>query len=173
MLNSFYATVFRPTEAQVYIRVAFLIGLLIVLILAFNAAGAIGLGAGGVLALIFAFLLAGFAAWYWLSASVNLMAQVMGGRGNASLTLGAIAQGLSPLILTGPAIAAATWSEPAGMIFSLAIALSVLFLLTVGVRRAHQLGWWEAIICLTVTLMMSGLALVGLIIGPMMLILGT
>ena len=106
MLNSLYTTFFRPVEMRFSAQAAIAIGLLIVFILALNAAGAVGLGVGAVIGFSLLFLFAGLLGWFWLSAAVNLLAQLFGGQANGRATTIAIATGLYPLIFTAPAIAA-------------------------------------------------------------------
>jgi hypothetical protein len=42
-----------------------------------------------------------------------------------------------------------------------------------GIREIHHLHWWQAIAALVLTFVLSGLALSGLFLWPLMLILGT
>lgn len=172
MLNSLYATIFRPSEVRFSAQVATAIGLLIVLVLALNAAGTAELDAGSTIAFTLLFLFAGLLGWYWLSASVNLLAQLLGGQGDGRATMQAIAQGLWPLLLTGPAISAANWSDTLGELFSFAISAGVFVTLVVAIRHVHQLSWLRAILCLAITLTLSFLALSGLFLWPVMIILG-
>ncbi|MDV2994610.1 MAG: hypothetical protein N4J56_004264 [Chroococcidiopsis sp. SAG 2025] len=124
MLDSLYTTFFRPTAARFSAPVAIAIGLLIVFVLALNAAGTARLGIGGAIGFILLFAFAGLLGWFWLSAAVNLLAQLLGGRADASNTMQAIAAGLAPLILTAPAIAASKWSVALGNLFSFAISIA-------------------------------------------------
>lgn len=174
MLDSLYTAMFRPApEVRVSSQAAITIGLLALFILALNAAGAAQLGVAGVIGFTLLFQFAGLLGWYWLSASVNLLAQLIGGQGNGRTTLLAIAQGLWPLLLTGPAISATQWSNTFGALFSAAITLGTFVTLVIAIRDVHHFGWLQAILCLFTTLVLSGLALLGLILWPLMLILGT
>jgi hypothetical protein len=172
MLESLYATIFRPSEVRVSAPAAIAIGLLIALILALNAAGTTNLGAAGIIGFTLLFCFAGVLGWYWLTASVHFLAQLLGGQGSVQGTMKAVAQGLWPLLLTGPAIAAAQWSERLGELFSFGISVGVFVTLVAKVRHTHQLNWLSAILCLAITLTLSFLALSGLILWPLMIILG-
>jgi hypothetical protein len=173
MLSAFYSAIFRPTERRTPDnQVAWLIGGLVILILAFNAAGAIGAGTLGLLTLVLVFAFAGLLGLYWLSASVHLLAIAMGGHGTIQATVGAIVQGLWPLLLTGPAIAAMDWSVRFGQLFSIAVSLGVYVTLVIAIQRAHHLGWLQAFLCLAITLAVSVLALTGLILWPLMVFWG-
>jgi hypothetical protein len=96
----------------------------------------------------------------------------MGGHGTIQSTVGAIVQGLWPLLLAGPAITAMNWSIRFGQLFSIAISLGVYGTLVIAIRRAHHLGWLQALLCLAITLAVSFLALTGLILWPLMIFLG-
>lgn len=172
MLDSFYTTFFRPSAARFSAPVAIAIGLLIVFVLALNAAGTAGFGIGGAIGFIVLFAFAGLLGWFWLSAAVNLLAQLLGGRADGSTTMQVIAQGLSPLILTAPAIAASKWSDALGNLFSFAISIAVLVTLAIAIRNAHQLTWLKSILTLAISLAVSFLALSGLLLWPVMVILG-
>lgn len=173
MLDAFYNAIFRPAEVRRSAPAALAIALLIIIILALNAAGAVNSGVGGLIGFIFLFLLAGGLGWYWLAASLNLIAQLLGGQGDGAVTAQATAQALWPLLLVGPAAAAAHWSSGLGIFFSLAINIGVLITLVSAIRRTHQLSWGLATLCLAITLTLSFLALLGLFLWPLMIILGT
>jgi Yip1 domain len=173
MLESFYSTIFRPDRARIDSRVALLIGLLVILILALNASGTLGLEAGGAIAIAFLFLLAGLAGWYWLSASANFLAQLMGGQGTARLTAIAIAQGFWPLIFAAPAIATSKWSQELSSLLSLTIILGVCVTFVGEIRHAHQFSWGAAILCFIGSIALAGLAIVVPLVLPLMVILGT
>ena len=173
MLDSVYAAFFRPHEIRFPTRAAIVIGLLVVLVLALNAAGTANSGIGSIIGFVLIFLFAGALGWYWLAASVNLIAQLLGGQGDGRATLEGTARGLWPLLLTGPAIAAANWSVILGQLFSWAVILGVLATLIIAIRHVHNFSWLKASLCLVITLILSGLALSGLFFWPLMIILGT
>lgn len=172
MLDAIYGTIFRPTQVRTTTAAAIAIGLLTVLILAFNAAGSANLGAGGIISFTGLFLFAGILGWYWFSASVHLLAQLLGGQGDIAATLSATAQGLWPLLFTAPAIAASRWSPIFGALFSLVISLGIFVTLTITISQAHQLSWLKTLFCIAITLALSFLALSGLVLWPLMIILG-
>lgn len=78
MLDSVYAAFFRPGEIRFPTRAAIAIGLLVVLVLALNAAGKTNSDLGSIIGFVLLFLFAGVLGWYWLAASVNLIAQLLG-----------------------------------------------------------------------------------------------
>ncbi|MDV2994564.1 MAG: hypothetical protein N4J56_004218 [Chroococcidiopsis sp. SAG 2025] len=172
MLNSLYTTFFRPVEMRFSAQVAVAIGLLVVFILALNAAGAAGLGVGGIIGFTLLFLFAGLLGWFWLSAAVNLLAQLLGGQADGRATMSAIATGLYPLIFTAPAIAASRWSQALGDLFSFLISIAVFVTLTIAIHHVHEISWWKSIFCLAIAITVSLFALSGLILWPVMIILG-
>ena len=105
--------------------------------------------------------------------SSNLIAQLLGGQGDGRATLEGIARGLWPLLFTGLAIAAANWSILLGQLFSSAVTLGVFITLIIAIRQVHRFSWLKASLCLILTLILSGLALSGLFLWPLMIILGT
>lgn len=173
MLTALYSSLFNPArDRDLSYSVALVIGALVVLTLTLNTAGALGLGPAGVLPLLVVYTLAGLAGWFWFTASVNLVAQWFGGQGTGRTTAYVMAQGLLPLIFTAPAIAALNWSESFGALFTLAISISVLVLWGIGIQKIHQISWFEALLTLGITFALTGLALMGLIVWPLMLALG-
>ncbi|MDJ0703775.1 MAG: hypothetical protein QNJ46_10890 [Leptolyngbyaceae cyanobacterium MO_188.B28] len=173
MLDSLYNAIFRPAEARRSAQATLAIALLIIIILALNAAGATHSGVGGLIGFIILFLLAGGLGWYWFSASINLIAQLLGGQGDGSATMQATVQALWPLLLAGPAAASTGWSVGLGALFSLAINVGILITLVSAIRRTHQLSWVLATLSLLITLSLSFLALFGLFLWPLMIVLGT
>ena len=173
MLDSVYAAFFRPHEIRFPTRTAVAIGLLVILVLALNAAGKANLGLGSIIGLALLFLFAGVLGWYWLAASVNLIAQLLGGQGDGRATLEGIVCGLWPLLFTGVAVTAANWSIILGQLFSSAVTLGVFVTLIIAIRQVHRFSWLKASLCLIITLILSGLALSGLFLWPLMIILGT
>lgn len=173
MLDSLYSTLFRPSETRFSIAATWGLWLLLGIVLALNAAGIIGLEAKGTLALAAAFVLGGLLGWYWLSASIDLLARLLGGQGDVQTTMSAIAQGFWPLLLTAPAIVVKDWVPEFGELVSLAITVWILFALVRAIRQAHSLNWGRSVLCLAATGILSGAALFGLILWPLMILLGT
>jgi hypothetical protein len=173
MLNSIYTLMFRPSQIRASNPGGMVIGVLAILVWALNAAGAAHLGVGGVVAFFFLFFIGGCLGWYWLSASVHLIAQLLGGHGQSGETLQAIARGLWPVLLTGPAIAATHWSLSLGAVFALSLTAGTMITITGAIRQVHQFRWLQAYLCLLISLGMSALAITGLVLWPLMLFLGT
>jgi hypothetical protein len=172
MLDAFYATIFCPQESRSSVPVALLIGLLAILVLSLNAAGALRTGAGGLIALLFTFSFAAIVGCFWLSAAVHLLARWLGGQGTVPATIGAIVQGLWPLIFTGAAIAAGKWAGWIETLFSAVITLGTYITLTLSISQAHQLSWSRGLICIVITLTLSFCALFGLLIWPLIIFVG-
>ncbi len=174
MLEALYSTLFHPNEAsEDQLSTAWGVWLFLGGVLALNAAGAIGLGAKGVLVLAVAFILAGLLGWFWFSAAVSLLAHLLGGQGSIPGTMAAIAQSLWPLLLTAPAIALKAWLPALGELSSLGIGVWVLVILTRQIRRVHRLSWGRAVLCFVLTVGLAVLAPLGLLLWPFMIILGT
>lgn len=176
MLDSLYSALFSTADTPTGTRFSIAtwgVWLIVGAVLAFNAAGVLGLGAKGVLVLAVAFILAGLIGWYWLAASIELLARLLGGQGDVQATMAAIAQSVWPLLLTAPVIAIAAWLPQLGELLSLVIALWVVVVLTREIRRVHSLSWGRAALCLVLTLALAGLAPVGLVLWPLMIFLGT
>ena len=171
MLDSIYSAIFRPSQIRFPRQAAIAISLLTIFILASNAAARTNSGIAGLVGFTALFLFAGMLGWYWVAASVNLIAQLLEGRGNAQATLQVI-WGLWPLLFTGVAIAAANWSVLLGQLLLLIIVAGVFVTLTIAIRQVHQLSWLKASLCLSLTLILSLLALSGLFLWPLMIFLG-
>ncbi len=172
MLNTFYATLFKPGEVRATPSISLMIGCVAVLIIALNTAGALNLGVGGLMLLLVLFVLAGLLGCYWLSTSIHFFAQYLGGQGTSRQTFQAVVQGLWPLLLSGAAISATKLSPALGSLFSSGLILGALITLAGTVRQVHQLSWIQAAASLFVTLGCSALALLGLFLWPLMLIGG-
>jgi hypothetical protein len=173
MLDALYTNLFRPGQRQPSPDVSILVGLLVALILALNAAGALQVGVVGALGFLLVFGYAGLLGLFWLAAAVNLLAQLFGGEGGGRSTLVALTQSLWPLLLSGPAIAANQWSNSLGNTFSFFVLLGTYATLTGAIHQVHRLSWLTSALCLGMTLVLSGLALMGLFLWPFMIFLGT
>lgn len=173
MLDSLYTNLFRPDQSRLSLDISILVGLLVALVLALNAAGAVNVGVLGAVGFLFVFVWAGLLGLFWLTAAVNLLAQLLGGQGGGRSTLLALPQSLWPLLLSGPAIAATNWSGTLGNTFSFLILLGTYTSLTGAIHQVHQLSWLKSALCLAMTLALSGLALMGLFLWPFMIFLGT
>ncbi|MGF1601187.1 MAG: hypothetical protein ACFCU8_04060 [Thermosynechococcaceae cyanobacterium] len=172
MLNTFYSTIFKPGEVPLTPSISVSIGLLTLLVLTLNTAGAAHFGIFGVVLLLLIFFGAGLLGCFWLSAAVHFCAQFLGGQGTSSQTFQAVIRGGWPLLLSGPAISLTKLSHPLGSLFTLALMLGALITVTGSVRQVHQTSWTIATVSLALTLGCSALALFGLIVWPLMLIGG-
>lgn len=171
MLDALYATLFQPAAPRASIA-TWSAWLLVSAVLAFNAAAALNLGSSGVLVLAIAFILVGLIGWYWLSASVDLLARLLGGQGSVQATMAAIAQSLWPLLLTAPVLTIKDWLPNLGELLSLLLTLWVLLILIRGIRQVHNLGWGRAVLCFALTLVLAVLAPLGMV-WPFVIIFGT
>ncbi|PZD73599.1 hypothetical protein C1752_01903 [Acaryochloris thomasi RCC1774] len=172
MLNTFYTTLFRPRDSQGTAAISLMIGGLTVLVLALNTAGVFHAGTSGLMLILLLFVLAGGLGCYWLATSLHFCAQLLGGQGTSGQTFQAVVRGLWPLLLSGSAIASKHLSPTLGSLFTLGILIGTLITLAGSVRQVHQLSWVQAAVGLSLTLGVSGLALLGLILWPLMLVGG-
>lgn len=172
LLDGLYNSWFRPGLGRPHPAVAVASILLVLTVLSFNAAGVTNSSASGWLGWLFLFLLGGGVGWFWLSASLHMMARLLGGIGSVTDTLGAVAQSLWPLILTGAANHAVRVAPRLGLLFSLGINLWVVVNLVRSLGQEHQLPWVRAVLCFGGAIMLAELALVGLILWPLMIALG-
>ncbi len=172
LLDGLYNSWFRPGLGRPSMPVAIVSILLVLTVLSFNAAGFTNSGAAGWLGWFFLFLLGGGVGWFWLSAALHVMARLLGGIGSVTDTLGAVAQSLWPLILTGAANGALKISPRLGLVFSLGINLWVVVNLVRSMAQEHQLPWVRALLCFGGAIVLAELALVGLILWPLMIALG-
>lgn len=173
MLDSLYTTLFRPSEAPVAppLRVAWALWFVISLLEAMRLAGALGLGPGGlllVLSLVFGLNVLG---WFWLSASSNLLAQVLGGKGSAEPTLTAIAQAFWPLILLAPLAAAGPWLGFLSPLLTLGVFLWAYLGVIRAIARAHSLSTGRSVLVLLGSGAAVGLGLLALLLTPLLAVL--
>ncbi|APB34275.1 hypothetical protein GlitD10_1949 [Gloeomargarita lithophora Alchichica-D10] len=172
LLDGLYNSWFRPGLGRPHPSVAIVSILLVLTVLSFNAAGITNSTADGWLGWFFLFLLGGGVGWFWLSAALHMVARLLGGIGSVTDTLGVVAQGLWPLILTGAANSALKVSPRLGLLFSLGINVWVVVNLVRGMGQEHQLNWVRAVLCFGGAIILAELALVGLILWPLMVALG-
>lgn len=176
MLDALFSNFFGPQPTRNNQPVAVLVGFVLLIILALNAAGKAGLGIPGVIIFFLLFLVAGLLGWFWLSAALHFFAQLLGGQGTAQDSVRAVMLGLWPLMISGPAIAASRWPSMMGQFLGLLLGLVVLIgtltALTRSLSQVHQLDWQKALLAVGLTLVTSLLAWLGLILWPLMLILG-
>jgi|GEM_PF-3432769 len=176
MLDTLFATFFGPQPSRRDQPVAVVIGFVLLSILALNAAGKTGLGIAGVIIFFLLFLVAGLLGWLWLSAALNFFAQWLGGQGSAQDTSRAVMVGSWPLMISGPAIAASRWpnllGQFLGLLLGLVVIIGTLTTLTRSLYQAHQFHWHKALQAVALTLVSSLLAWLGLILWPLVLVLG-
>jgi hypothetical protein len=172
MLNTFYSTLFKPGEAPLTPAITIVIGLLVLLVLTLNTAGAVHFGLFGFMLLLLLFLGAGLLGCFWLSTSLHFCLQFLGGQGTSSQTFQAVIRGGWPLLLSGAAVSLTKLSPSLGSLFALSLILGALITVAGSVRQVHQVHWAIAMVSLALTLGCSALALLGLIVWPLMLIGG-
>lgn len=181
MLNTLYSIFFRAGASQGNGLAGLSLGLLSGIILAFNAAGQLHVGVQGLLGLIALFLGLGALACYWYIASVHLLGEWFGRTAPQGSALTprlnqpwlTTLQGLWPFILLGPAVAAQRWLNGIGDVMTLGILLSSGITLVTAIRRAYNIHWIQASLCLLLTILLGALALLGVLGWPIMFLLST
>ncbi len=181
MLNAFYSIFFRAGASQSNGLAGLSLGVLSCIILAFNAAGQLHVGFQGLMGLMALFFGLGALGCYWYIASVHLLGEWFGRTSHPAASLNprlsrpwlTTLQGLWPFILLGPAVSAQRWWNEVGDLMTLGILLSSGITLVTAIRRAYNIHWIQASLCLLLTLMLGTLALLGLLGWPIMFLLGT
>jgi hypothetical protein len=158
--------------------------------LAFNAAGQLHLGFLGLIGIILLFLMLGTVGCYWYIVSIHFLGewfrQTQYSISSSSISSSSISstsaathqpwltalQGLWPLILLGPAVSAQRWWPSLGAFMTFGIIFGSGFTLIVAIRRAYDIHWIQASLCLFLTVILGSLALGGLIGWPIMFLLG-
>jgi hypothetical protein len=148
-------------------------------VLACNAAGQLHLGILGLIGIILLFLMLGAVGCYWYIVSIHFLGEWFGQTQQSTSPLRATEQpwlttlqGLWPLILLGPAVSAQRWWPSFGGLMTFGILLGSGFTLIMAVRRAYNIRWIQASLCLFLTIILGSLALGGLIGWPAMFLLG-
>jgi hypothetical protein len=149
------------------------------IVLACNAAGQLHVGVLGLIGIFLLFLMLGAVGCYWYIVSIHFLgewfAQTQQSRPPLSATEQpwlTTLQGLWPLILLGPAVSAQRWWPSLGAFMTFGILFGSGFTLIVAVRRAYNINWIQASLCLFLTGILGSLALGGLIGWPVMFLLG-
>lgn len=170
MLDSLYTTLFRPSEAPVAppLRVAWGIWFTLSLLEAMRLAGALSLGPGGLFGLVVLVFGLNVLGWFWLSASSNLLAQLLGGQGTGEPTLGAIAQAFWPLILLAPLGAAAPWLGLLAPLLTFFVFLWAYYGVIRAISRAHALSMGRSVLVLVGSGAAIGLGLLALLLTPVL-----
>jgi hypothetical protein len=153
--------------------------------LAFNAAGQLHLGFLGLIGIILLFLMLGTVGCYWYIVSIHFLGewfrQTQYSISSSSISPTSAAthqpwltalQGLWPLILLGPAVSAQRWWPSLGAFITFGIIFGSGFTLIAAIRRAYDIHWIQASLCLFLTVILGSLALGGLIGWPIMFLLG-
>lgn len=176
MLDTLFTTFFGPHPSRGQQSVTILIGFALLSILALNAAGKAGTGIAGVIIFFLLFLVGGLLGWLWFSAALHFIAQLLGGQGSAQESLQAVMQGLWPLMISGPAIAASRWpsilGQFLGLLLGLIVVIGTVITLARSLSQVHQLRWPKALLIVVLTLVSSLLAWLGLILWPLMMLFG-
>ena len=176
MLDALFVNFFGPQPARNTQPVAVLIGFVLPIILALNAAGKAELGIAGVIIFFLLFLVAGLLGWFWLSAALHFFAQLLGGQGTVLDSVRAVILGLWPLMISGPAIAASHWpnflGQFLGLLLGLVVMVGTITTLTRSLHQAHQIHWQKALLSVGLTIVTSLLAWLGLLLWPLILLLG-
>jgi hypothetical protein len=179
MFNPLY-TVFSSVEVpQRNHSAGLLLAAFSCIVLAFNAAGQLHVGILGLIGIILLFLTLGAVGCYWYIVSIHFLGEWFGQTQQSTSPLRATEQpwlttlqGLWPLILLGPAVSAQRWWPDLGGLMTFGILLGSGFTLIVAVRRAYNIRWIQASLCLFLTVILGSLALGGLIGWPAMFLLG-
>lgn len=158
--------------------------------LAFNAAGQLHLGFLGLIGIILLFLMLGTVGCYWYVVSIHFLGewfrQTQYSLSSSSISRSSISptsaathqpwltalQGLWPLILLGPAVSAQRWWPSLGVFMTFGIIFGSGLTLIAAIRRAYDIHWIQASLCLFITVILGSLALGGLIGWPIMFLLG-
>ncbi|MCS6782729.1 MAG: Yip1 family protein [Gloeomargarita sp. SKYBB_i_bin120] len=172
LLEALYNSWFRPELGRPTMPVAVASLGLVCLVLSLNAVAFLGGTALDWLGWFFLFGLGLALGWFWLSAALHTVALWLGGVGSVADTFAAVAQSLWPLLLTGAANSALNLSPSLGLLFSLAINAGVVVNLVRAVGREHQLPGLRAVVCFGGAIVLVELALLGLILWPLMVLLG-
>jgi hypothetical protein len=180
MYNPFYAAFSSAAMTQRNHSTGLVLAAFSCIVLAFNAAGQLHLGILGLIGIILLFLMLGTVGCYWYIVSIHFL----GGwfrqtqrpirsplRATDQPWLTAL-QGFWPLILLGPAVSAQRWWPNLGALMTFGIILGSGLTLIVTIRRAYDINWVQASLCLFLTVILGSLALGGLIGWPVMFLLG-
>jgi hypothetical protein len=179
MFNPLYSVFSRVDVTQRNSSAGLCLAVFSCIVLAFNAAGQLHVGILGLVGIITLFLLLGTVGCYWYIVSIHFLGErfsqtqdfLSSPRTTDQPWLTAL-QGVWPLILLGPAVSAQRWWPSFGILMTFGIIAGSGFTLIAAVRRAYNIHWLQASLCLFLTLTLGSLALGGLIGWPMMFLLG-
>lgn len=161
MLESLYQTLFRPRSPLHPLTPSSGWGLMLLLsvLSGMGWAGRLGLGAAGMVLVSLTCLGLYLLAWFFLSASVTLLAELMDGQGRGPETMGSLATALWPALLYGPLMALGDRFERLAGFLGLVLFLWVVTDLIRAVAQVHRLDRTRATL---VVLGASALAFLGL-----------
>jgi hypothetical protein len=180
MFNPLHTIFFRIDASQRNPTAGLCLAALSWLVLAFNAAGQLHVGVLGLIGIILLFLMLGTVGCYWYIVSIHFLGGCFRKTQPQRLPIEEIdrpwmtaLQGLWPLILLGPAISAQQWWPSLGTLMACGSILGSGFTLIVAIRRAYDIHWIQASLCLFLTVILGSLALGGLVGWPVMFLLGS
>jgi hypothetical protein len=179
MFNPLYTVFSRVDATQRNPSAGLCLAVFSCVVLAFNAAGQLHVGILGLIGIIVLFLLLGTVGCYWYIVSIHFLGErfsqtqdlISSARTTDQPWL-TVLQGLWPLILLGPAVSAQQWWSSLGILMTFGIIAGSGFTLIAAVRRAYNIHWIQASLCLFLTVIFGSLALGGLIGWPVMFLLG-
>jgi hypothetical protein len=172
MLDAFYRQLFRADETPPSSAVATLIAGLVVLVMTLNAGSRLQLPTSALSPFLVLFLLGGALGLFWFAAALFALTSLWGGTSHFFTLLRSILVGLWPLIFSGVALSIQSVSLALGALFSLTVAIGVLFTLSRSLAVAQSINQWLALISILVVVALSGLAILGLFLWPLMILVG-
>lgn len=172
MLDSLYQTLFRPRTPLAPLSLTSSWGLIVLLSLlsGLGWAGELGLGVPGLVVISLSCLTIYLLAWFFLSATTTLLAELMDGQGRGPDTMGSVAAALWPAMLLGPIVALGDRFERLSGLLGLLIVLWVVAGLVRAVAQAHHLSLGRAALCVVGAFSLTFMGLGAMIGAPLMLI---
>lgn len=172
MLDSLYQTLFRPRSPLIPLTLPSGWGLMLLLsvLSGMGWAGRLGLGAAGMVLLSLMALGLYLLAWFFLSASITLLAELMDGQGRGPETMGTLAAALWPAMLFGPLAALGERFDRLAGLLGLVVFLWVVTGLVRAVAQVHRLNLGRAALCVLGACALAFLGLGAMIGAPVMLI---
>ena len=172
MLDSFYRQLFRPQEVAPSLDVAALIAGVILLVMTFNAGANLQLSASALSFLLVLFTLGGFLGIFWFTAALLTLMSLGGRPCEFQVLLRAVLIGLWPLMFSGVALAAQRGIPLLGALFSLVVLLGTFVTLARSLAQVQSVSLGQAFLMILVTLTLSVFAIGGVVVWPLMLLLG-
>ncbi|MEM9137986.1 MAG: hypothetical protein AAGB01_11660 [Cyanobacteria bacterium P01_F01_bin.42] len=172
MLDLLYRQLFHPLEAPPSRDVAALVLGVLLLVMTFNAAASFQLPASALSPVLIVFAIGGFLGLFWFSAALFTLSSLFGGECEFQALLPAVLVGLWPLIFSGAAISAQRDMPMLGALFSLAILLGTFITLSRSLAAVQDVRPLNALILILVAMSLSVLAAAGVVLWPLMLLVG-